>query len=50
MGILDVRAALEANDPHARRLCASRRFLYEHLDADGKGIYQEAIAECEQGG
>jgi hypothetical protein len=50
VGILDVRAALQANDPHALRLCASRRFLYEHLDANGKGIYHEAIAECEPGG
>ncbi len=47
VGVLDVRAALRAADPHVLRVCASRRFLYDHLDPDGKRLHAPAIAECD---
>ena len=48
-GILDVRTALASADAHATRLCASRRHLFAHLDARGRGLYAEAMSECEGG-
>ena len=46
-GILDVRAALGAGDAHARRVCASRRFLYDHLDEIGRRRFADVIRACD---
>jgi hypothetical protein len=46
VGVLDLASALRAADPHALRVCASRRFLYEHLDALGRSVWIDAMAEC----
>jgi hypothetical protein len=47
VGILDLPAAMKAGDPHARRLCASRRYLYAHLDAAARDAFASAERECE---
>jgi hypothetical protein len=46
IGELDVRAALAAGDTHATAVCASRRYLFEHLDGMGRTAFAEALAEC----
>ncbi|MGE0325067.1 MAG: hypothetical protein AB7S68_22280 [Polyangiaceae bacterium] len=45
-GKLDVRAALAAGDARVRRVCAGRRYLYQHLDAAGRSAFQSGFAEC----
>lgn len=46
VGILDVGGALRARDPHALRVCGSRRHLYEHLDDEAKGLFRTALDVC----
>jgi hypothetical protein len=46
IGVLDVRAALDAGDPHATRMCASRLWLFSHLDAVAQAGFHAAAAEC----
>ncbi|MCC7047574.1 MAG: hypothetical protein IT562_12755 [Alphaproteobacteria bacterium] len=46
IGILDVPAARAAADPHAARLCASRRYLFDRMDADGRRAFAAAFAAC----
>jgi hypothetical protein len=46
MASFDLRAALAAADPHARAVCASRAFLYEHLGEAGRAPFRDAFAEC----
>jgi hypothetical protein len=46
VGVVDLPAALRASDVHALRVCASRRFLYEHLDTLGRSVWIDAMAEC----
>ncbi|HKE18202.1 MAG TPA: hypothetical protein VKB80_25165 [Kofleriaceae bacterium] len=43
---LDVTAALAAGDPHAARVCASRRTLFAHLDAGGRRAFASAFRAC----
>jgi mono/diheme cytochrome c family protein len=46
MGVLDVAAARAAGDPHAERLCASRRYLFERMDSAGREAFAAAFAVC----
>lgn len=46
IGVLDLAAALAARDPHALKLCASRWYLYRHLDETGKRRFADAAREC----
>jgi hypothetical protein len=48
-GIFDVQGAAIAGEPHARRLCASRRYLFDRLDGRGRALFAAAMAECEGG-
>ncbi len=48
-GELNVRAAMKNEDPHAQRVCASRRALAQYWDDDGRSAFREALAECEEG-
>jgi hypothetical protein len=45
-GVLDLPAALRAGDAHARRVCLSRRYLYDRLDEAGRDAWRDAMAEC----
>lgn len=47
VGTYALAAALAAGDERARRVCASRRFLHEHLDAAGKELHAAAVAPCQ---
>ncbi len=44
--VLDVRAALAAGDKRVGRLCAARRYLAAHLDAQGRVAFHDALAAC----
>lgn len=46
VGIFDVAAALKAGDAHARLLCASRRYLFERMDADARRLFAASFAAC----
>ncbi|MFZ5471842.1 MAG: hypothetical protein ACOZIN_20625 [Myxococcota bacterium] len=45
-GRLDLEAALAAKDARAEGLCRSRRYLYEHMDEKGRGVFAEAFRAC----
>lgn len=45
-GTLDVRSALARSDPHARAVCASRRYLFDHADAATRRMFREGFEEC----
>jgi hypothetical protein len=42
----DLVAALAAGDAHARAVCASRRYLYGHMDDAGRAAFAPAFDEC----
>ena len=42
----DLQAALESGDDHARAVCASRRYLFEHAADDAKTAFFAAFREC----
>jgi hypothetical protein len=44
---VDLGAALGAGDPHARAVCASRRYLFDHLAPSERAAFAHAFAECE---
>lgn len=46
VGKLDMAAALRHNDPHALKVCASRRYLYEHMTAKGRKAFARYFEEC----
>ena len=46
-GHLDIAGALAAHDPHALRVCASRRAVAAHLDARGLHVFRAALDRCE---
>ncbi|HEX5436473.1 MAG TPA: hypothetical protein VFW98_04905 [Gemmatimonadaceae bacterium] len=46
VGKLEMAAALKHKDPHARKVCASRRYLYEHMTAKGRDDFARYFAEC----
>lgn len=46
VGTLDVKAALKQRDAHAQAVCASRKYLAQHMDAAGRASFASALAEC----
>jgi hypothetical protein len=46
LGTLHMSAALKHGDPHALKVCAARRYLYEHMTAEGRRAFAPAFAEC----
>lgn len=46
MDKLDLKAALAARDVHAEGLCHSRRYLHDHMDAEGRGAFAAAFRAC----
>lgn len=46
MGRLDVAAALAAGEQHAKDLCASRRYLFDHMDDGARAAFAPAFTEC----
>lgn len=46
IGRYDLAGALEAGDAHAERVCASRRYLYDRLDAAGRQAFAESFKGC----
>jgi hypothetical protein len=43
---LDLERALAHEDPHARAVCRSRRYLYDHMDATGRSTFAAAFTAC----
>jgi hypothetical protein len=41
-----VAEALAAGAPHASAVCASRRYLFEHLDDEGRAAFSSAFVAC----
>jgi hypothetical protein len=46
LGRLDFARALAAGDGHAREVCRSRRFLFDHMDQSARAAFAHAFAEC----
>lgn len=46
VGTLDMATALKHKSPHALKVCASRRYLYEHMTAKGRKDFARDFAEC----
>lgn len=42
----DVRSAMRAGDEHARRLCASRRYLFERASVAARRTFADAFEAC----
>lgn len=45
-GRLDIVTALRHGDSHALKVCAARKYLYEHMTADGRRAFTLGFAEC----
>lgn len=45
-GRLDISRALRHGDPHARKVCAARRYLYAHMTENGREAFSHGFAEC----
>ncbi len=46
LATLDLQRALAAGDPHAQAVCASRKFIWEHLDELGRVAFADAFSDC----
>jgi hypothetical protein len=46
IGKLDMAAALAKNDAHARQVCESRRYLYQHMDQAARDAYRPFFTVC----
>ncbi len=46
VGKLDMAAALAHQDPHALAVCASRKYLYEHMTGTDRKDFASGFAEC----
>jgi len=46
VGRLDMAAALKHGDAHALGVCASRRYLYAHMDKAGRDAFRRYFREC----
>lgn len=46
VGKLDMMAALKHHDPHAMKVCAARKYLYEHMNANGRKAFEKGFSEC----
>lgn len=49
IGKLDMAAALEHRDPHALKVCAARKYLYEHMTDQGRKAFGRGFRECSIG-
>ena len=45
-GKLDIVRALRHRDPHALKVCAARKYLYEHMTEDARKALAHGFAEC----
>lgn len=45
-GKLAIVSALKHNDPHALKVCAARKYLYEHMTESGRMAFAKGFAEC----
>lgn len=45
-GHLDVERALDAGDAHANAVCASRRYLFDHMDVSAKRAFATNFSKC----
>jgi hypothetical protein len=43
---LALRAALAADDPHARAVCRSRQYLFDHMSTDARRAFAPAFEAC----
>jgi hypothetical protein len=46
VGRRDVRSALEAGDHYTVRVCQSRRYLHDHMDAAARRAFAASFREC----
>jgi hypothetical protein len=46
VGRLDMAAALQHKDPHAMKVCAARKYLYAHMDRQGREAFAGSFDEC----
>ncbi|MGA7537734.1 MAG: hypothetical protein WBW93_03095 [Steroidobacteraceae bacterium] len=46
VGKLDMAAALERKDAHALKVCAARKYLYEHMTDQGRKAFGRGFREC----
>ena len=46
---LDIARAIAAGDPHAHRVCDSRRAIFDRLDDEGRKAFAAAFAACGTG-
>lgn len=45
-GKLDIVRALRHRDSHALKVCAARKYLYEHMTQDGRKAFAHGFADC----
>jgi hypothetical protein len=45
-GELDLKAAMQAGDPHARAVCQSRAYLFARMAPEARLAFADAFAEC----
>ncbi|MGH8320225.1 MAG: hypothetical protein ACREUL_20030 [Steroidobacteraceae bacterium] len=45
-GRLDILAAFRHRDSHALKVCAARRYLYQHMAKDARKAFARGFAEC----
>lgn len=45
-GKLDMARALRHGDPHAQKVCAARKYLYDHMTEVGRKAFAHGFAEC----
>lgn len=46
IGRLDMVAALAKKDAHALAVCASRKYLYQHMNTQARDAYRRSFTEC----
>ncbi|MGH8321402.1 MAG: hypothetical protein ACRESX_01260 [Gammaproteobacteria bacterium] len=46
VGKLDMVVALKHKDSHALKVCAARKYLYEHMDKQARQAFASGFAEC----
>ncbi|HEY4223006.1 MAG TPA: hypothetical protein VGO62_16730 [Myxococcota bacterium] len=46
VGTLDVAAGMKAHDAHVRGVCASRKYLQDHMDDAARAAFAEAFTAC----
>ena len=45
-GRYDIRAALRSGENHAKQVCATRLYLFDHLDHVGRKAFDKAMTSC----